>query len=101
MKVVGIGSEKGRCWEYLPFMTTIVDEADAIMNSGDFDFMALDEQYAIDELNNLEENVKKGFAIEAKKHNFNLPNLNSSEIKTIVTNLDSIKENLKSRVVTV
>ena len=50
MKVVGIGKEKGRCYEYLPFMTTSVEEADKIMNAGDFDFLQLDEQYAIDEL---------------------------------------------------
>ena len=41
MKVVGIGQEKGRCWEYLPFMTSSVSEAEEIMMSEDFDFLEL------------------------------------------------------------
>ena len=100
MKVVGIGNEKGRCYEYLPFMTTTVEEANDIMHSRDFDFLQLDEQYAIDELANLEENVKKGFAAEATKHEFNLPTLSSIEMRNIISSLEDIQKEVEKRVVT-
>ena len=98
MKVVGIGEEKGRCYEYLPFMTTNIEEADKIMNSRDFDFLQLDEQYAIDELKDLENKVKEGFAVEAKKHDFNIPHISFSEMQNIVKSLESISEEIKDRV---
>lgn len=98
MKVVGIGSEKGRCWEYLPFMTTTVSEADEIMNSGDFDFLQLDEQYAIDELEGLTEKIKSGFAVESKKYEINLPSISSSEITKIVKSLEEMKDSISKRV---
>lgn len=99
MKVVGIGKEKGRCYEYLPFMTTSVEEANEIMNSKEFDFLQLDEQYAIDELANLEENVKRGFAAEAKKHEFNILTLSSKEMKNIISSLEDIQKEVDRRVV--
>lgn len=98
MKIVGIGNEKGRCWEYLPFMTSSVKEAEEIMNSGDFDFLELDEQYAIDELQNLEEKVKEGFAAEAKKYEFNFSNLSSSQMRNIVDILNEMNDKIKNRV---
>lgn len=101
MKVVGIGREKGRCWEYLPFMLTTVAEADQIMNDRSFDFLQLDEQYAIRELESLTEKVKEGFATEAKKYEFNLPQISASEINTIVANLSEMKTKIKDRVVTI
>ena len=101
MKVVGIGREKGRCWEYLPFMLTTVAEADQIMNDGCFDFLQLDEQYAIRELENLAEKVKEGFATEAKKYEFNLPQISASEINSIVSNLNDMKAKIKDRVTTI
>lgn len=99
MKVVGIGREKGRCWEYLPFMTSSVAEAEEIMNSKDFDFLELDEQYAIEELQDLEEKVKNGFATEAKKYEFNLSGISSSQVKNIVSILDKMNNEIKNRVV--
>lgn len=101
MKVVGIGTEKGRCWEYLPFMTTDINEANEIMSSHDFDFLELDEQYAIDELQDLEDKIKQGFATEVKKYDFNLPALTKEEITTICKSLTDIQEELKSRVVNI
>jgi hypothetical protein len=101
MKVVGIGTQKGRCWEYLPFMLTTVAEADQIMNDRSFDFLQLDEQYAIRELESLTEKVKDGFATEAKKYEFNLPQISASEINTIVANLSEMKTKIKDRVVTI
>jgi hypothetical protein len=98
MKVVGIGEEKGRCYEYLPFMTTNIQEADEIMNSRDFDFLQLDEQYAINELQSLEEKVKAGFAAEAKKYDFNLPHISASEIKNIVASLEDMRGEIANRV---
>lgn len=98
MKVVGIGKEKGRCWEYLPFMTTTVDEADQIMNSGDFDFLQLDEKYALDELEQLEEKVKEGFVEETKKYNFNIPQISSQELRHIIHSLDDMKKSIQDRV---
>jgi hypothetical protein len=98
MKVVGIGKEKGRCYEYLPFMTTTVDEADEIMKSGEFDFLQLDEQYAINELDYLVERVKEGFATEATKHTFNISSMSNITLSNIVASLEKMKHELKSRV---
>ena len=98
MKVVGIGTEKGRCWEYLPFMTTNVKEADQIMNSRDFDFLQLDEEYAIRELEGLGEKVKDGFTVETSKYNFNLPSISSAEINSIVLSLNEMKNTITKRV---
>jgi hypothetical protein len=99
MKVVGIGREKGRCWEYLPFMLTTVSEADQIMNDGCFDFLQLDEQYAIRELESLAEKAQSGFTIESKKHEFNLPHLSSLELRAIVGSLEDMKNEIVNRVV--
>jgi hypothetical protein len=98
MKVVGIGTEKGRCWEYLPFMTTNVTEANEIMNDKDFDFLQLDETYAIRELENLAEKAKEGFQTETSKHDFNLPSISVHEINNIVKSLDEMKNEISSRV---
>ena len=98
MKVVGIGTEKGRCYEYLPFMTTNIQEADEIMNSRDFDFLQLDENYAINELQSLEEKVKMGFATEAKKYDFNLPHISAAEIRNIVLSLNEMQHEIANRV---
>ena len=98
MKVVGIGTEKGRCYEYLPFMTTTVQEADEIMNSRDFDFLQLDEEYAINELQSLEDKVKAGFVAEAKKYDFNLPHISAAEIKNIVSSLEDMRSEIANRV---
>ena len=101
MKVVGIGTEKGRCWEYLPFMLTTVAEADQIMNDRSFDFLQLDEQYAIRELESLAEKAKEGFATEAKKHEFNMPSISAAEINAIVLNLNEMKAKITNRVNTI
>jgi len=101
MKVVGIGTEKGRCWEYLPFMLTTVAEADQIMNDRSFDFLQLDEQYAIRELESLAEKAKEGFATEAKKHEFNMPSISAAEINAIVLNLSEMKAKITNRVNTI
>jgi hypothetical protein len=101
MKVVGIGTEKGRCWEYLPFMLTTVEEADQIMNDRSFDFLQLDEQYAIRELQSLTEKAKEGFTVEASKHEFNLPTLSSEELRKIVGSLEEMKSEISNRIVTI
>jgi hypothetical protein len=100
-KVVGIGSEKGRCYEYLPFMTTSVEEADEIMNSNSFDFLQIDEQYAITELDSLADRVKEGFTVEANKYDFNIPSISSLEINTIANNLNNIKSIVDNRIINV
>lgn len=101
MKVVGIGTEKGRCWEYLPFMLTTVEEADQIMNDRSFDFLQLDEQYAIRELESLTEKAKEGFTVEASKHEFNLPTLSSEELRKIVGSLEEMNKEISNRIVTI
>lgn len=98
MKVVGIGREKGRCWEYLPFMTTNVKEANKIMNSNDFDFLQLDEEYAIRELEDLADRAKDGFIAETSKYNFNLPSISTAEINSIVLSLNEMKDSITKRV---
>lgn len=98
MKVVGIGREKGRCWEYLPFMTTTVKEANKIMNSKDFDFLQLDEEYAIRELEDLANRAKEGFTVESTKYDYNLPSISTAEINSIVLSLEEMKASITKRV---
>jgi len=101
MKVVGIGQHKGRCYEYLPIMTVPRNEATSILHDGKFDALQLDEEYAIRELESLVEKAKEGFATESKKYEFNLPAISASEINTIVSNLNEIKDKIKDRVTTI
>ena len=98
MKVVGIGTSKGRCYEYLPIMTVPRDEATKILHDLDFDTLELDEEFAIRELENLSEVAKTGFVAEATKYEFNLPAISTSEMITIIKNLDEMKNELSTRV---
>ena len=99
MKVVGIGQHKGRCYEYLPIMTVPREEATSILHDDKFDTLQLDEDYAIRELENLQEKVKEGFTVESKKHSFNLPSISSENISLIVSSLSEMKNEIKNRVV--
>lgn len=99
MKVVGIGEYKGRCYEYLPIMAVPRDEATEILHDLDFDTLELDEEYAIRELENLEEKAKQGFAAESTKYEFNLPQMSTHEIARIVKCLDEMKSEISNRVV--
>jgi hypothetical protein len=101
MKVVGIGQHKGRCYEYLPIMTVPREEATSILHDLDFDTMQLDDTYAIQELENLAEKVKEGFAAEAKKYNFNFPTINPKTVEKIIASLDEMKQVIGGRVVIV
>jgi hypothetical protein len=101
MKVVGIGTHKGRCYEYLPIMTVPRNEATRILHDGQFDTIQLDEEYAIRELESLSEKVKDGFAAEAKKYEFNMPAISVEEITNIINNLSEMKTKIKDRVVTI
>jgi hypothetical protein len=101
MKVVGIGTHKGRCYEYLPIMTVPREEATTILHDLQFDTLQLDESFAIRELENLEELAKQGFATESKKYNFNLPQISSIEIKAIVTSLQEMKLELENRIINI
>ena len=98
MKVVGIGEEKGRCYEYLPFMTTSVKEADEIMNDEAFDFLQLDEQYALNELATLKIRVAEGFTAETTKYQFNLPAISTMELNSIIDSLDAMKNEISNRI---
>ena len=101
MKVVGIGQHKGRCYEYLPIMTVPREEATGILHDLAFDTLALDESYAIKELESLTDKVQEGFTIEASKHEFNLPTLSSVELRAIVASLDEMKAEISKRIVTI
>jgi hypothetical protein len=101
MKVVGIGQHKGRCYEYLPIMTVPRNEATSILHDLDFDTMQLDDSYAIQELENLADKVKEGFAAEAKKYNFNFPTINPKTVENIIASLEDMKQVIGGRVVIV
>lgn len=101
MKVVGIGDQKGRCYEYLPFMITNVKEANQIMRDSKFDFLQLDEAYAIEELEQLSEKIKAGFVPEKVVHNFDIPAIPIEEATFILSSLEEMKSELSSRVVTI
>lgn len=99
MKVVGIGQHKGRCFEYLPIMTVPREEATTILHDLSFDTLQLDDAFAIRELESLEDFVKEGFAEEAMKYDFNIPNISVIEIRKIILSLDEMKDSLTKRVV--
>jgi hypothetical protein len=101
MKVVGIGTHKGRCYEYLPIMTVPREEATQILHDGMFDTLQLDEEYAIRELESLAERAQEGFATEAKKYEFNMPAISAVEIGNIVANLNQMKAAISKRVSTI
>jgi hypothetical protein len=101
MKVVGIGTHKGRCYEYLPIMTVPREEATRILHDGMFDTLELDEEYAIRELESLAERAKEGFATESKKYEFNMPAISAKEITNIVNSLSEMKASISKRVSTI
>jgi hypothetical protein len=101
MKVVGIGTHKGRCYEYLPIMTVPREEATEILHDGQFDTIQLDEDYAIRELESLAEKVKDGFAAESRKYEFNMPAISAAEITNIVNSLSEMKATISKRVSTI
>lgn len=101
MKVVGIGTHKGRCYEYLPIMTVPRDEATQILHDGDFDTLEIEEQYALEQLKNLKSIVKEGFAKESEKEQFNLSPISSSELNILVEDLKEMKKELQKRVVNI
>ena len=98
MKIVGIGDKKGRCYEYLPIMAVSREESTTILQNLDFDTLEIEEDYAVKELENLKEEVKKGFIAEVSKHQFNLPTITTSEISNIVNSLNDMKKSIDNRV---
>jgi len=98
MKVVGIGEQKGRCYEYLPIMTVSTEESTTILHDLDFDTLKLDEAFVIRELQNLAEKAKEGFVVEASKHQFNIPSMNISIIDNIVASLEEMKDSISNRI---
>lgn len=98
MKVVGIGTHKGRCYEYLPIMTVPREEATTILHDNAFNTLELDEQFAISELEDLDHKVQDGFVAETTKYQFNLPSISLLEINNIVKSLNDIKKEISKRV---
>jgi galactose-1-phosphate uridylyltransferase len=98
MKVVGIGAQKGRCYEYLPIMTVSRDEATELLHDLNFSTLEIDDAYAIRELENLAEKAKEGFVIETKKHEFNVPQMSSQDLENIVQSLEEMRSTLSSRI---
>lgn len=98
MKVVGIGTSKGRCYEYLPIMTVDREEATTILHDLDFDTLELDEDFVVRELENLVTKAKEGFSKEAKKYDFNLPVLSSIQLNNIVASLEDMKSAISKRI---
>ena len=98
MKVVGIGTSKGRCYEYLPIMTVPREESTSILHDVDFDTLELDEDYAIRELARLTEIAKAGFTAETTKDKFNLPAISDIQMNNIINSLSKMKATLKKRV---
>ena len=99
MKVVGIGSKKGRCYEYLPIMTVPTEESTQILHDVAFDTFELDDDYAILQLEELKEKVKEGFTAESKKYSFNLPEISTKEIDKMVKSLSEMKKSITKRVI--
>lgn len=100
-KVVGIGTTKLRCWEYLPIATVPRQEATQVLEEMTFSGWEIEQEYIAEEIQDLEQKAKTGFAKEATKHEFNIPLISSQEIKSISEQLQEIKETLEERVVLV
>jgi hypothetical protein len=98
MKVVGIGSQKGRCYEYLPIMTVPTEESTTILHDISFDTLELDDQYALDQLELLSQKAQEGFVIETKKHNFKLPEISSNELHMLAKSLSKMKKEINNRI---
>ena len=79
-------------------MTVPRDEATKILHDLDFDTIDLDEHYVQHEFDELEEKAKSNFAIEAKKHEFNIPSISVVDVRNIVDNLKKIKDELRERI---
>ena len=101
MKVVGIGTAKGRCYEYLPIMTVPREEATTILHDLDFDTIGLDDEYAIRELQGLAERAQAGFVAESRKYDFNIPNVSDAEIKGIAASLEDMMGEIVDRIMTI
>lgn len=101
MKVVGIGTHKGRCYEYLPIMTVPREEATTILHDNQFDTLELEHDYAVDQLKKLKTHIKDGFSKESGKDEFNLSPISSSEINILVSSLKDMKEEIKGRIKTI
>ena len=99
MKVVGIGTHKGRCYEYLPIMTVPREEATTILHDNKFDTLELDEEYALRELCDIETKVREGYVAESTKYEFNLPQISNIDVEEIVKSLDEMRDEIKNRVV--
>lgn len=99
MKVVGIGTSKGRCYEYLPIAAVDRDEATEILKSKDFNTLELEEEYAKEELVGLSERVKQNFAAEATKYEFNISPISSKEMNKIIHDLNTLKDEISKRVI--
>lgn len=100
MKIVGIGKQKGRCYEYFPIMNVSREESTEILKDLKFDTLKLEEDYVVSELEELEDfKIKNNFATESLKHSFNFPAISNTEIKNIVKSLKQMKNEIKNRVV--
>ena len=99
MKVVGIGTHKGRCYEYLPLCIVPRDEALDFLETADFDTAQMEAQFIKEELNGLAELAKENFAKEAKKHSFNIPKMDNEQLRNIVLDLQKCGNEIASRVV--
>lgn len=99
MTVVGVGQSKGRCYEYLPIAAVSREEATQILHNKDFDTLELEEEYALEQLERLEQRVRENFATEATKYEFNIAPVSSQDIRNIVQNLNMLKDEISKRVV--
>lgn len=79
-------------------MTVPREEATQLLHDLDFDTLQLDEEYAINELNNLSITAKDGFSKEAIKYDFNIPEMSSVQMNSIINSLEKMRENLSKRV---
>ena len=74
------------------------EEATTILHDLRFNTLELDEDYAIRELEELENKAKEGFTAEVKKHEFNIPHMTYTEIGDIVASLSKMKAAINQRV---
>lgn len=99
-KVVGIGTSKGRCYEYLPVMVVPRSEITTLLRDENFNTLELDEWYAEEDLKNLEATIKEAYVQESViRQGYKEASITTEEIEVIVTSLSKMKDTLSSRVV--
>lgn len=80
------------------FATTLLEDEEHILDDEDFDVSELGDIFEEKCLEGMQEYVQNSFAEEVKRHTFQIPTINASEVTNIVTSLEKMKEQISNRI---